>query len=173
MKERKLRMSKKAILGKIRRDIDFKFMPQLLFDDPANFINGMEIGKEEFLCMIFNEYHKGINEKVFKNNPIVFKPEDFKITKYMLAKSKFMYYIELPKVEESVLWTEAYGIAFDLKIAVESEIKFFTVEKSINNPYVLYGVAPDLTHFSYHQVLESADNIEDNAERMLKIMFKY
>ena len=165
-------MSNKLVLGKVRYGLDFDFIPELLFEDPAEFINAMELGKEDFLCHIFNEYHKGVNEKFFKENPVVFKPEDFKLTKYMLAKSKFMYYVELPKAEGLMVWAEAYGIVFDLKIAVESEIKFFTVEKTLNGPYMLCGVAPDKTHLNYGQVLESAKNIDDNADRMLKIMFK-
>ena len=164
-------MDDKMKLSGVRYSLDFNFLPEMFYETPAEFFNALEQGKEEFISNIFNEFYKGVNEKLFKDNPIVFKPEDFKITKYLLAKSKFLYYIELPKQEDAMVWAEAYGLGFDLKIAYESELKFFTVEKTQNGPYMLCGVALDNTHINYGQVLESATNTDENADKMLKIMF--
>ncbi len=163
-------MANKFDLNNVRYSLDFDFIPEMFYETPAEFFNALERGKEEFLCNIFNEFYRGVNERFCKDSPIVFKPSDFKITKYLLAKSKFLYYVEVPeKHEGAMVWCEAYGFAFDLKIAYESELKFFTIENSDMGNRMLCGVTTDKKHLNYGK---ATDTMDDNADKMLKIMFK-
>ena len=75
-------MDDKMKLSGVRYSLDFNFLPEMFYETPAEFFNASEQGKEKFISNIFNEFYKGVNEKLFKDNPIVFKPEDFKITKW-------------------------------------------------------------------------------------------
>ena len=158
-------------LNDVRYALDFDFIPEMFYETPAQFFNALEQGKEAFLCNVFNDFYEGVNEKYFKENPIVFKPEDFKITKYLLAKSKFLYYIEVPEKHDGAkVWCDAFGFGFDLKIVEESELKYFTVEKTDFGTHMLCGVSADKKHINYGN---AATTIDDNADKMLKIMFKH
>lgn len=160
----------KINLNDVRYTLDFDFMPEMFYETPAQFFNALEQGKEGFLCNVFNNFYEGVNEKHFKNNPIVFKPEDFKITKYLLAKSKFLYYVEVPTPHDGAkVWCEAFCFGFDLKIAEESKLKYFTVENSELNVKMLCGVDSDKKHVNYGK---AAADMENNVDKMLKIMFK-
>ena len=153
----------------IRYGLDFDLIPDLFYSEPAQFFNAIEIAKEKFFLNIFTEFYKHANETIFKDNPVSFKLEDFKITKYMLAKSKFMYYVEVPDVcEDSLVWCKAYGFVFDLKIAHESEFRYFTIEKT-DSTHMLCSVFPDKSKCNYGN---ASDNIEANVDKMLKIIFR-
>lgn len=162
-------MEKKITSLNVRYSLDFQFMPDLFYSTPADFFNAIEMGKEDFLCNIFNNFYRTANKTIFKDNPKIFKPEDFKITKYLLSKSKFLYYIELPlEHDDSRVWCKAYGIGFDLKIAEESTLYFFTVEETMHTK-MLCGIDADGLHCNYG---DATDDIETNVDKMLKLMFK-
>jgi hypothetical protein len=79
-----------------------------------------------------------------------------------------MYYVELPQnCEDSLVWCEAYGFVFDLKIAEESAFYFFTVEKTTQTK-MLCELLPNGGRNNYG---DASDNIDVNADIMLKKVF--
>ena len=153
----------------VRYNLDFRLMPELFFREPAQFFNALEMGKEEFFLNIFNHFYSEPNDTLFKDKPVRFSVENFKVTKYLLSKSKFMYYVELPAIcEDSLVWCEAYGFIFDLKIAEESEFHFFTVEKT-ERTRMLCSLFPDGKRCNWG---DAPDDIEKTVDVMLKKVFQ-
>ncbi len=155
----------------VRYFLDFRLMPELFYTEPKQFLNALEIGKEEFFANVFNDFYQSANETFFAEDPKMFLPSQFKVEKYAITPSKFLYCVELPDEHEgSHVYCNAYFFVYDVGFLHPARVQFMTLETSAFGTHAIGGMSEDMDrHFNYGM---PEATLEDTINKVLELSFK-
>lgn len=107
--------------------LDFRVMPELLERIGDDYIRRCRELKEDFVCLIFNQFL----EKLSGGQAAVCPTDQFRVSEHVLNDRMNLLYIELPAADEAPVFCTAYAIAFSDTPDGIRDVRYYTVERSI------------------------------------------
>lgn len=153
----------------VRKDLDFQFVPQMVYSDPAAFLKNCISCKEEFVCSLFNFYYAKYNPVYYPDNPKDFAAGDFRVFMKEIDDNKRILIISLPEeFMGSSEYCTAYVLTYwfdDSKIA---GLQFFTIEDTSYGWKTIGFISNNLEH---KRIARSTGKLDDDIGRVLEHAF--
>ena len=113
----------------VRKDLDFSYIPQMVYSDPCIFLKNCIRNKEKYICSLFNCYYTKYNPVYYPDDPKVFTPGDFRIFLKEIDDKKRILLLSLPEeFMGSSEYCAAYVLTYWLDDSKLTGLQFFTIE---------------------------------------------
>ena len=153
----------------VRKDLDFRHIPQMIYSDPCVFLKNCISGKEEYICCLFNCYYAKYNPVYYPDDPKVFTPEDFRIFLKEIDDKKRILFISLPEeFMGSSEYCTAYVLAYWLYDSKITDLQFFTIEDTSYGRKTIGFISNNLEH---KRIERSTGKLDDDIGRVLEHAF--
>lgn len=147
-------------LPPIRYYIDFKYIPDWLYNKPKSFLNFLFAGRQGF-ADLFNAMYQQWNESAAEEDRKTFNASQFAISLHKVADGKMIFRVVPPDEHEgSLVWCKEYIFAYDIDFKSDtSKVAYFTVEESATGIY-LCRVGLNQERHNYGRIQENTNVVD-------------